>query len=356
MAVPVAAKRTARGLALSILKSSGALRRIADSRWRQQRLLILCYHGISIDDEHQWRPALFMSPARFEERLERLRRGGYAVLGLEEGVDRLYDGTLPPRSVVLTFDDGTYDFYERAFPLLGKFGFPATVYQRSDYSGRRLPVFRVTASYLLWKGRGKRAELTLGAETVHVDTRTDAGRSRTQAEIIDFVHSSGRLSQEHKDQVLTSLSAVLELDYEGIKRKRILQIMAPEEIQRIAESGIDVQLHTHHHRSPRQEEGYRSELRQNRAVIEPLTVRSADHFCYPSGRYGELFLPWLRREGIRSATTCVPGLAARDHHPLLLPRFIDTMQKTPLEFESWLTGAGDLLTPRNGYKVGAVGL
>ena len=32
----------------------GILNGIRDSKWRQHRLLILCYHSISIDDEHEW--------------------------------------------------------------------------------------------------------------------------------------------------------------------------------------------------------------------------------------------------------------------------------------------------------------
>ena len=32
----------------------GILDGVRDSKWRQHRLLILCYHSVSMDDEHEW--------------------------------------------------------------------------------------------------------------------------------------------------------------------------------------------------------------------------------------------------------------------------------------------------------------
>src|ERR1035438_4748450 len=47
--------------------------------WRQQRLLILGYHGLSLKDEHEW-SGLFITPAFFRARLEVLARLRYQVL------------------------------------------------------------------------------------------------------------------------------------------------------------------------------------------------------------------------------------------------------------------------------------
>src|SRR6185312_6273066 len=88
---------------LALLKGCGALNWVRDSRWRNQRLLILCYHGISIEEEHLWRPATYIHPTLFTKRLEQLARTGYQVLPLGEAVDRLYRGDLPSRSAVITF-------------------------------------------------------------------------------------------------------------------------------------------------------------------------------------------------------------------------------------------------------------
>jgi hypothetical protein len=131
----------------------GILAGVRDSKWRQHRLLILCYHSVSIDDEHEWSGTYSMSPAMLESRFRMLRDGGYNVLPLDEAVRRLYDRTLPPRSVALTFDDGMYDFYARARPLLRQFGFPATVYLTTFYSDYQKPIFGLFCSYVLWRAR-----------------------------------------------------------------------------------------------------------------------------------------------------------------------------------------------------------
>ncbi len=89
-------------------RTCGAYSAFSHSSWRAQRLLILGYHGISLHDEHHWRPGLFITPDQFASRLKTISRMGCAVLPLSEAIDRLRSGTLPPMSVAITFDDGFY--------------------------------------------------------------------------------------------------------------------------------------------------------------------------------------------------------------------------------------------------------
>ncbi len=72
--------------ALAVLRGAGVFRVARESAWRRDRLLILCYHGISIDDEHEWDPAYYMTADAFERRLRMLRDGGYTVLTLSDAV------------------------------------------------------------------------------------------------------------------------------------------------------------------------------------------------------------------------------------------------------------------------------
>src|SRR5688572_12986365 len=154
---------------LGTLKTSGVFRLVENSRWRQRRLLILAYHGISLDDEHEWDPSLYMTPASFRRRMQLLKDSDCTVLPFAEAVRSLYSDDLPERCVALTFDDGNYDFYEKALPILREFGYPATVYLTTFYSHYSKPVFDVICSYLLWKGRNGRLdfrEITGQAKTV----------------------------------------------------------------------------------------------------------------------------------------------------------------------------------------------
>src|SRR4051812_20387674 len=134
--------RDIRRAVLDLQRRSGVFRLVANSQWRTNRLLILCYHGISRYDEDLWRPSLYMRPEVLRRRLEIMKQGEYNVLPLGEAL-RLLQGTgqLPPRSVAITFDDGGYDFYAAAFPVIKDYGFPVTVYQTTYYSDHQMPVF-----------------------------------------------------------------------------------------------------------------------------------------------------------------------------------------------------------------------
>ena len=343
------ALRCLRGAVLSGLRAGGLFRLAARSSYRGQRLLILCYHGISLEDEHEWSPGLFLSREKFENRLRRLREAGCVVLGLGEAVRRLYERSLPALSVAITFDDGLYDFHAAAYPLLEKYGVPATVYWSTYYSSYRRPVFPVTCSYILWKGRSRQLDsLEEFGVTWRPDLATPAGRRRVQLAILAMAEKDG-LSAEEKDGLLSRLAVRLEFDYRIFCDKRILQLMAPGEAAELAAKGVDFQLHTHRHLVPRVEELFRKEIQDNREFVRAATGREAAHFCYPGGDYDQRLLPWLRAEGIASATTCEPRLASPADSPLLLPRYVDNMHHAEVDFESWLCGAKDMLVRLAGH-------
>jgi peptidoglycan/xylan/chitin deacetylase (PgdA/CDA1 family) len=338
--------RTMKLGALRLLKNSGVVARIRDSRWRRERLLILCYHGVSLEDEHEWRPKLYMPPAILRERFEALRLGGYQVLSLSEAVERLYKNDLPPRSVALTFDDGGYDFYRQANPILREFGYAATVYQTTYYSDYARPIFGVAASYLLWKRRDGLLQPSpaLGLRE-RMDLRSEVVRNQAVAVLEQFCLREN-LNGYQKNDVLERLAQLLGLDYNAFVAKRLLQIMRPEEIAEVARAGFDIQLHTHRHRTPLDETLFRKEITDNRQRIVEASGRTPTHFCYPLGHYEKMFVPWLEMEGVASATTCDPALASLQSHRLLLPRFVDTTMQPLYVFEAWLSGAGHLVSAR----------
>ena len=331
---------------LGVLRGSGIFKWVTNSRWRQQRLLILCYHGTSLEDEHLWRPRLYIQPQKLEQRLESLRKGQFSVLPLEEALERLHAGNLPPRSVVLTFDDGPYDFFRQAYPLLKRYGFPATVYQTTYYTSVERPVFNLICSYMLWTRRGHVIANgdNLGLQKP-LDLRTPSSRSAVVQSLVQISERENRTALE-KDEMAAQLAQVLKIDYNALRVKRILQLMNERELQEISRNGIDVQLHTHRHRTPEDEALFRKEIQENRLTIHKATANEPVHFCYPSGVYRAAFLPWLRAENVVSATTCDSGLATRQSENLLLPRFIDHQDRTQLEFESWISGVGDRLAWR----------
>src|SRR2546422_2000965 len=151
--------KTVKKATLNSLKSGGVFGLVQKSKWRRQRLLILAYHGIAVSDEHLWNGSQFISADTFRTRLQLLRKSRCVVLPLGEAIERLYAKDLPDRAVSITFDDGSVDFYTKAFPLLKDFGFPVTLYLTTYYSLYQRPVFDPMCSYLLWKGRNETLNL-----------------------------------------------------------------------------------------------------------------------------------------------------------------------------------------------------
>ncbi len=335
-----------RNLALATLKQCGLFALVRDSRWRSQRLLILCYHGIALEDEHRWRPFLYISPSQLDQRLEILKRGNYSVLPLGQALERLRQHDLPPRSVAITFDDGGYDFYRHAYPRLREAGFPVTVYLTSYYSVHEYPIFNLVCSYMLWKrktaGQINLAEFGVPAQ---IDLADDAVRQAAADGIVDWAEQQG-LSGDDKNQVAARLAARLDINYPQLLSKRLLQLMNRHEVRELADAGVDFQLHTHRHRTPLDEALFRREIRDNQAYLADAAGKTAIHFCYPSGAYRPEFLPWLTAEGVVSATTCDTGLATDRSDPLLLPRLVDTTGRSALTFESWASGVGHFISSR----------
>lgn len=96
-----------------------------------QAVPILCYHRFGAKASK-----LNVTAAAFEAQMDYLARNGYTVIPLQR-LARFLDGkeALPPKSVVVTIDDGYRSTYEIAYPVLKKFGFPATVFLYTDFVG-----------------------------------------------------------------------------------------------------------------------------------------------------------------------------------------------------------------------------
>lgn len=117
------------GLVASHAYWTGVRREAGGETFRRLRrgVPILMYHGIGAPGEPASRYVLPVQ--RFRRQMRWLRRRNYNVLGLEELVQARADFRLPPpRSVVITIDDGYLDNLTLARPVLEELGLPATVF------------------------------------------------------------------------------------------------------------------------------------------------------------------------------------------------------------------------------------
>lgn len=96
-----------------------------------QTVPILCYHRTGAG-----KGKLVVSATAFDEQMGFLARNGYHVVSLNrlKGFLSGKEG-LPAKSIVITFDDGYRSTFEIAYPVLKKYGFPATLFLYSDFVG-----------------------------------------------------------------------------------------------------------------------------------------------------------------------------------------------------------------------------
>lgn len=100
------------------------------------RIPVLTYHHVGPVPNKAGVRDYFVSPEIFEQQLQYLQQKNYAVLTPSEFYKQLASGQNPTqKSVMLTFDDGNYDNYQYAFPLLKKYGFPGVFYVPSNKGG-----------------------------------------------------------------------------------------------------------------------------------------------------------------------------------------------------------------------------
>jgi len=106
--------------------------------------MILAYHRVN-----PWRKrdALTVEPERFRAQISFLLERGWTAVPLRQ--------RMPPRTFAITFDDGFYDNYRWALPVLEDLRVPATIFLAAGYVGTRdlLPRYSIPDEdrFLSWE-------------------------------------------------------------------------------------------------------------------------------------------------------------------------------------------------------------
>lgn len=129
------------------------------------RVPILMYHYVEYvkDKRDTIRQSLDILPNIFDKQLSTLVNAGYTFMTASELADVL-DGksALPPKPILLTFDDGHWDLYTDVLPILEKYHVHATAYIISGFIGG---TDFMTKDQL--EGVIKSGLVEIGAHTVH---------------------------------------------------------------------------------------------------------------------------------------------------------------------------------------------
>jgi peptidoglycan/xylan/chitin deacetylase (PgdA/CDA1 family) len=87
---------------------------------------ILLYHHVDYDNTSE---RYNVHPDVFAEQMAALDEWGYTAITITDLIKAITEGGfLPPRPVVITFDDGHLSVYENAFPVMREHGFPGVTY------------------------------------------------------------------------------------------------------------------------------------------------------------------------------------------------------------------------------------
>ncbi|MBC5799935.1 MAG: polysaccharide deacetylase family protein [Candidatus Eremiobacteraeota bacterium] len=100
---------------------------------RTPYIAVLVWHDV-LPSKEVW---FDTTAALFAHELDQIATGGFHVLKLATLRDHLVRGTdVPPKSLVLTFDDNGSGIYRYAYPLLRAHRFPATLFVHTNYVGK----------------------------------------------------------------------------------------------------------------------------------------------------------------------------------------------------------------------------
>ncbi|RMG98577.1 MAG: polysaccharide deacetylase family protein, partial [Chloroflexi bacterium] len=105
---------------------------------------ILMYHYISVPpaDADIYRYDLSVEPDNFRAQMAYLAENGYTTIDLYDlSLAITNKKELPPKPVILTFDDGYRDNYENAFPVLQEFGLKGTFFVVTEFVDRGLEAY-----------------------------------------------------------------------------------------------------------------------------------------------------------------------------------------------------------------------
>ena len=94
---------------------------------------IILYHRIAVSPINS---EYYVPPEKFEEEIKLLRDWEYTPIKVDMLLKAILEGVeLPPRPIIITFDDGHLNNYTTAFPIMQKYGFTGVLYIVGNYMG-----------------------------------------------------------------------------------------------------------------------------------------------------------------------------------------------------------------------------
>lgn len=263
---------------------------------RRNTLTVLCYHRIldSTDPERESiDPALVTSTHVFERQMQAISRQ-FNPITLSDAIHWL-DGqrSLPPRTVLITFDDGVSDTYSNAFPVMRRYGIPGAVFLATGF---------IDTPKRHW------------TDVVHEQVAALSGNDAAAAEVERLKRMPSSCRQEALETSGSHTPA-------GATRCGNLTW---DEIGEMSRHGFEFGSHTRNHLILPHEPD-ETIWRELTGAADDIRLRLGHYpisFAYPDGQFDDRSVRLVRQSGCRAAFTCDEGFANRRCNRLALPRIL----------------------------------
>ena len=234
-------------------------------REEKTKVPIIMYHSILKNNSQNSK--YIVSPELLEEDLLYLKENGFTTIVVEDLIDYVYNNKpLPQKPIMLTFDDGHYNNYYYAYPLMKKYNMKMVISVVGEYAEQfsQSDPSNPNYSYLTWQQ-------------------------------IDELQKSGYVEIQNHTYSMHSIGA----RWGCMKTKG----ETVEEYQKILYQDLS--------------------LLQSR--LEKETGKSPTAFTYPFGKISEYSYDVINKLGFKASFSCAEGIAQISENPeclYLLKRFI----------------------------------
>ncbi len=277
--------------------------------------LILCYHRINndshsylqllgkhfrIEDSEYSRIIPSTKVENFEKQMRYLSRF-YHPVPLEDIVQHIRNGTSPPpKSVAITFDDGYRDNYDNAYPILKKYGIPATIFLTTGYIDTDEIPWWDKVYYVL--SQAKEGE-PLSTEL----PRAKFNEPFNKKSIKRVIQMLKQLEEKEKKSIIAELTDQRDLKVNDFAEKNLM--LSWEEVREMSNNGISFGAHTLTHpllpRVPSDQA--RDEIYISKDIIEQQIGKSVNIFAYPGGDFDVHIEKMVKNAGYFAAVSSIPG-------------------------------------------------
>lgn len=278
-----------------------------------RKLAVLIYHRVtpSPDDLLPYEP----DAATFEGTMRWVRET-FNVLPLERAVRDFKAGSLPPRAVSITFDDGYANNATVAAPILERLGVHATFFISTGFLDGGL-MFNDAVVEAVRACRGPELDLApLGLSCYPVE-----GATQRRAAIDAILGAIKYRGQRERGELARAIASAA-----GVELPSDV-MMTSAQVAGLARSGFTLGAHTVTHPilARLDSEAARREIVEGRCRLEEIGNSAINLFAYPNGRpnrdYSKATAGLIRELGFDGAVSTSMGVAEVGSDPYQIPRF-----------------------------------